>query len=307
MATGVQREEVWAAADALLSLGQRPTIEKVRQHIGRGSPNTVSPMLDQWFATLGARLGLAGVSPISANSAIEHNFPGPLQHAMQELWKAALRIADDHLQAKAEALEAREEALLERKRLLEDEKDVLSRTLPALHEQIAHLREQLERASAEVVQLTADKTRVETEARGLRVKLHEHEKALVAQTAQAESRLAEERDRHGMERRRLSLEVDQARQQFKEADLRAESAERTLSQARQEFIAERATLNAELTRALSTEKEVRARLADTKFELEGSRQRVAELQAALAEATTAPVTRGRIRPLRPKRGATGRG
>ena len=42
---GVQQEDVWAAADALIAEGLRPTIERVRQKIGRGSPNTVSPML----------------------------------------------------------------------------------------------------------------------------------------------------------------------------------------------------------------------------------------------------------------------
>ena len=33
---GVQEADVWAAADALIAQGLRPTIERVRQHIGRG-------------------------------------------------------------------------------------------------------------------------------------------------------------------------------------------------------------------------------------------------------------------------------
>jgi hypothetical protein len=45
MAIGVQQEDVWAAADALLRAGEQPTIERVRQHLGRGSPNTVGPHL----------------------------------------------------------------------------------------------------------------------------------------------------------------------------------------------------------------------------------------------------------------------
>lgn len=43
---GVQIDEVWAAADAVLAQGSRPTIERIRVHLGRGSPNTVAPMLD---------------------------------------------------------------------------------------------------------------------------------------------------------------------------------------------------------------------------------------------------------------------
>ncbi|WP_353506231.1 DNA-binding protein [Variovorax brevis] len=43
---GVQLEEVVEAADQLLALGLKPTIERVRQRLGGGSPNTVSPLLD---------------------------------------------------------------------------------------------------------------------------------------------------------------------------------------------------------------------------------------------------------------------
>ncbi|MCC5611511.1 DNA-binding protein [Nostoc sp. CHAB 5834] len=302
MAAGVQREEVWAAADALLSLGQRPTIEKVRQHIGRGSPNTVSPMLDQWFATLGARLGLAGASPLSASSVIEHSFPSPLHHAMQELWKAALRIADEHLQAKADALEARENALLERKRQLEDEKDVLSRTLPALHEQIAHLREQLQRSNSEVMQLTADKSREETEARGLRTKLREAQDALITQKAEADAQRADEVERHGKESRRMALEVDQARQSFKTASARGEDLSRELSQLRNDFSEERVRLNESVLRADTLEAEVRAQLRDAKEELEEAKRVQAVLREALRlAAMPGEVRAARPRPLKPRR------
>jgi hypothetical protein len=44
MARGITENDVWTASDALLLEGARPTIERVRQKIGRGSPNTVSPV-----------------------------------------------------------------------------------------------------------------------------------------------------------------------------------------------------------------------------------------------------------------------
>jgi len=59
---GVQEAQVWEAADTLLQEGLRPTIERVRQKIGSGSPNTVSPMLERWFATLGKRLNGHGAN-----------------------------------------------------------------------------------------------------------------------------------------------------------------------------------------------------------------------------------------------------
>ncbi|WP_415750910.1 DNA-binding protein, partial [Escherichia coli] len=52
MARGVQETEVFEAADALLGAGERPTVERVRLRLGRGSPNTIGPLLDAWWAQL---------------------------------------------------------------------------------------------------------------------------------------------------------------------------------------------------------------------------------------------------------------
>lgn len=79
---GVQLEDVWAAADALIEEGEKPTIEKVRFKMGRGSPNTVGPMLDAWFATLGDRLKKNQMSGTDL-------LPIRVQEAALKLWDAA--------------------------------------------------------------------------------------------------------------------------------------------------------------------------------------------------------------------------
>jgi len=43
---GVSAGDIERAADALLRAGERPTIEKVREKLGTGSPNTINPLLD---------------------------------------------------------------------------------------------------------------------------------------------------------------------------------------------------------------------------------------------------------------------
>ncbi len=48
MAKGITQEQVSAAADALVTAGERPTVEKIRAQLGTGSPNTVTRMLDTW-------------------------------------------------------------------------------------------------------------------------------------------------------------------------------------------------------------------------------------------------------------------
>ena len=53
---GVTRADVFNAADALAMRGARPTVERVRNHLGTGSPNTVTPLLDEWWKAVGPRL-----------------------------------------------------------------------------------------------------------------------------------------------------------------------------------------------------------------------------------------------------------
>ncbi|MBT9467037.1 MULTISPECIES: DNA-binding protein [unclassified Hydrogenophaga] len=40
---GVQVDDVWAAADGVLAQRKRPTIERVRTHLGRGSAPAPPP------------------------------------------------------------------------------------------------------------------------------------------------------------------------------------------------------------------------------------------------------------------------
>src|SRR5690606_7762285 len=56
MARGISEHDVHQAADALVVAGERPTVERIRAHLGTGSPNTVVRWLDTWWRGLGARL-----------------------------------------------------------------------------------------------------------------------------------------------------------------------------------------------------------------------------------------------------------
>ena len=79
---GISAADVDRAADALLRDGQRPTIEKVRATIGRGSPNTINPLLDAWWGRLAGRL--------AAGPAALHRLPEPVLLAAEGLWLQTL-------------------------------------------------------------------------------------------------------------------------------------------------------------------------------------------------------------------------
>jgi uncharacterized coiled-coil protein SlyX len=79
---GVTQSDVSHAADSLLRAGERPTIDKVRAKIGKGSPNTINPLLDAWWKTLAARL--------DSGPAALHRLPEPIAHIAEALWIQAL-------------------------------------------------------------------------------------------------------------------------------------------------------------------------------------------------------------------------
>lgn len=84
-ARAITPSDVDRAADSLLREGERPTIEKVRLKIGRGSPNTIYPLLDAWWSRLASRL--------DAGPAALHRLPEPVAQAAEALWLTALEEA----------------------------------------------------------------------------------------------------------------------------------------------------------------------------------------------------------------------
>ncbi|UUZ76004.1 DNA-binding protein [Polaromonas sp. P1(28)-13] len=242
---GVQQDDVWAAADALIAEGLRPTIERVRLKIGRGSPNTVSPLLEAWFATLGPRLGVVVDAQAGAGK-----LPTLVQQAMGKLWDAALLTAREDaelrvaqaqqaLEAERTALENRQAELASREQVVAERQTAIDEALRVARSQISDLTTRLEQADSLLSRRDAD---IDTLRSGL---------ATLAQHRDAEQRRShEEAGRHADERRRLEeraaaserrllLQIDGERQKTKlanaalgELERRAEASRATLEAAR---------------------------------------------------------------------------
>ena len=112
---GVSASDVERAADALLRAGERPTIEKVREKLGTGSPNTINPLLDAWWKRLSARL--------DSGPAALHRLPESVAHAAEALWMQAL---DAGRRRAAQEQQATTRALATDKQTLEVRSHVLS-------------------------------------------------------------------------------------------------------------------------------------------------------------------------------------
>lgn len=113
MARGITEADVLEAADALLARGERPTIERVRQELGRGSPNTVNRHLDVWWTSLSQRVqGRSGSTlPASLLELCSRLYTGVRDQARVEA-QADVTLAEDRLNAALTDLEAQKNALL---------------------------------------------------------------------------------------------------------------------------------------------------------------------------------------------------
>ncbi|MEX8192312.1 DNA-binding protein [Comamonas guangdongensis] len=239
---GIQEADVWAAADALIAQGLRPTIERVRQHIGRGSPNTVSPMLENWFATLGRRLGVAGEQSPSATASV----PDPVLHMAQQLWSAAQEEAE---QSATAALAQREAALqvAEAEQLLQKEQLAQREATMQAQKEAMHQALQLAQGQAQDLSRRLDEMQLQLQDRDGR--MEELREALAQASRQKEAlqqKHGEEIQAAALERQRMAEqyagnerhmlnEVDRARQELANAKKSAQDQERKAETRHQEL------------------------------------------------------------------------
>ena len=222
---------MWQAADALLLEGARPTIERVRQKVGRGSPNTVSPYLDTWFRKLGARI--KDPMAFSAPPAI----PDPVHQAALHFWETALATARAQLVGELEAQRAtlgdEQRAATEEKAALAAERDRIAGQAQAREEAVQLLRQQLTDASTRVnALLTQDRERAQelTAVREQVVRASDERDAVRGQLDKArathEAARAETEARALAHEKRWTMEVDRAREALKAAQAKLVKVEK---------------------------------------------------------------------------------
>lgn len=251
---GVQQDEIWAAADALLKDGLRPTIERVRQKMGRGSPNTVSPMLEAWFASLGPRLGVMS-APEQAG-----DLPTPVWQAMTQLWDTALMSTRE--QAAQELAKSRQ-LLTDERTALELQKAQLAREAQSFSDRQAALDKAADISRAHIIDLNARLTESHTRMARREGEIDDLRVRLAAAATQSEAdrrRIDDEVQRHTQERgrleerataneRRLLGELDRARQDAKQARLALVETERRSQAALKGLELANQTLDEQLTQA----------------------------------------------------------
>ncbi|MFH1598829.1 MAG: DNA-binding protein [Pseudomonadota bacterium] len=249
MAVGVPEAEVFAAADRVLERGERPTVERVRLDLGRGSPARVGQLLEAWWDALARRL--AGETRLP-------ELPKAASAAFTELW----RVATDEARGQLET------AMAERRTALDAE----AAQWVAEKADWADWADRLEQTQAECAAAIDVRVRAEARLDDLQRLLTQHEaehaddvlrlatlsdraemleqerRDLAERLTAREAAAAQERDAAASHLRkvedRANVEIDRARQEVKglrehleqvehEASQTAQAAQQRESEARQ--------------------------------------------------------------------------
>lgn len=300
MARGITESDVHTTADEIVAAGERPTVERIRTHLGTGSPNTVTRWLETWWQGLGQRLQ-AQQTRLALPEA-----PDAVAALAGDLWRLALESASDNAQ---KVVAADRIALQKAQAALQAERKAFAVEASSLRSDVeaaAHAERVATAQAAELKRLTI-------QLEGQLTELAQQRDATLARAADAESarqaaerRLQDLQDAGQSERETLTnhvraiedrahAEVDRARQESKEFKglLAALKKERASSEKSHLRAVEQG--NAKAAEA-SRQAEIQRARADA---LEDQLARLRDLPAAL-EATL----RRSTSPLKPRKSGT---
>ena len=239
MARGITETDVHTAADELVAAGERPTVDRIRAHLGTGSPNTVTRWLETWWRGLAPRLHAH-----RTQQAIPE-LPAPISRLAQQLWEQAVGVAHadveqalahDRLQLDAQRrdLEGRE---AERQAQLRDAAaaaDQASQALAATEQRLADLQRANDLQQDQIRDLSGQRASLEARSARLESDLH----AAQQRAIQREESLIAERDAQAQHLRALEdrahSEIDRARQETKDVRSQLTALQRSSEAIRQQ-------------------------------------------------------------------------
>ncbi|MFZ6695105.1 cointegrate resolution protein T [Stenotrophomonas acidaminiphila] len=229
MARGITESDVHTAADELVANGDRPTVERIRAHLGTGSPNTVTRWLDTWWKNLGIRLqpkrpDLKDAPAVLAELAGQW-WALALQHAresaLEELANARqslaveyeeLRMQQQNFADEGSALHAKATASAQSERLALTQVAELRQLIDQLQAQLAESARQHASTDQRLEQAESARRVVEARSQELQELARSERESLMEHANSVEDRAARE--------------IDQARQHAKDLQTKLASAEK---------------------------------------------------------------------------------
>ncbi|WDH19933.1 DNA-binding protein [Pseudomonas chlororaphis] len=274
MAVGVPEHEVFAAADAVLARGERPTVERVRLELGRGSPARVGALLDQWWEQLAGRLRGETRLP---------GLPSEVAQAFIAIWQQATTLAQGVVeqsfasQRQVLAEEREEVVALEARARLEIVQE-RQRTAVAVsarqgaETRLADLEQLLDQRQAQIDDLRAQREELQAQCNHVRTQLADVQQQLRDSREQAEQARAEQQRYTRDVEDRSYREIDRAREESKAVGLQLKDAQARL-------LADQRVLQEQQLSFADIRERAQAARADAQLltaQLEQTRQQVSE-------------------------------
>lgn len=277
MAVGVPEAEVFAAADAVLARGERPTVERVRLELGRGSPARVGSLLDQWWDRLAQRLRSETRLPA---------LPSEVSQAFVAIWQQAVRLAGDVAEQSLDdqrqvLMEERAEVLAIEDAARQEAAQYRQQAAAAIAQQqvaerrLADLERLLEQGMGQIEDLTEQRDVLKQDLDTGRERIQSLERQMLSDRYDADqTRKAQETYVRGVEERAYR-EVDRAREEAKATGVQLKEA-----------VKQSAQLQKRLDTTLQTLDHLKPELAAEKALAAQSARQVAEWEAKFAAHST---------------------
>jgi hypothetical protein len=217
MAIGVPETEVFAAADAVLARGERPTVERVRTELGRGSPARIGQLLERWWEVLAQRL---------KGHALLPDLPGEVAQGFAEAWRLALVHAETNARA---TLTEERNALFAEQTTLTQERKLWEIALAEAQSDAAESTAKLAQAGTQLRErqaLTDQLVAQVDDLRHQRDRLQAHAEQHLAQLDILRAERESAHDHVRMVEDRAHQQVDQARQELKQMQQQLEREQR---------------------------------------------------------------------------------
>jgi hypothetical protein len=312
MPKGITQEQVSAAADALVTAGERPTVEKIRAQLGTGSPNTVTRMLDTWRGALATRLSQVLALP---------EVPADVGQAFTEVWRLAMAqagsLAQTALAHEQNALLAAQTSITQERKLwdialaeAQAQAQSADQTREVAETRLADIQRLVEQQAAQLAELAQQRDGWQQRAEQLAEAFDAHKNVVAAEreAQAAHVRAVEDRAHAEIDRAREEAKILQATLRQKERETsavaarleKAEASTRAAERQASEHGARASTLEQQLARMDG----LPAALLAAQQALKASTQREVALQAKLDGTTTDAKIKPMARKRKP-RGASG--
>jgi len=216
---GITYEQVAQAASILVEQGNKPTIQRIRDELGTGSPNTIHRYLRDWKAAQAPTQRAVIQLPDALIRAVADEIERQVSIARAEVEAQAQESQQtaDMLAEMGEELEAQTEQLLSQVNHLESERDDVTDERDTAQAELERLRKTLNEE-----RLDAEKTRESLAQAQARIKLLSEQRDEYYQTSMDAQRKLQaiERLQRATERAKTAAEAKQAAAEHNAMDQR---------------------------------------------------------------------------------------